>query len=490
MSYSSKSDDLDKPLDTQEQTSDRQEASTSGQDAEYKEQHPFLMLSVILVLVCISANFIPSGVFERTVVDGRTLIDPESFQVVEKSYVGFTDFFLSFFEGFKQASGLMAMVLFVGGAFGVVKYIGLLEASINSLAGKLQHLHFLPMTLTLILSFGTLVSLTGMYELSIVLVPLIVPLYLRFGYDVIVGTAVVLVGACAGLGAGMTNPFFTAIAQNIAELPLYSGILFRMATFLILALIGLVYIYFYAKKIKSDPERSITHGLPVKFDEVESLSSKMSPALKRAAIVFLGMFAFLVYGSINLGFSFSQMSATFIAMAIFVGLAYGAGPNRICHMFARGMSEMMIAAMVIFFARSILFVMEESQVIDTVINYLAGLIGGVSGQAGATLILLVQTVINFLVPSGSGQAAITMPIIIPLSDIMEVNRQVAILASQLGDGMSNFIFPTNGALIAILSVAGIPYLKWLRFFGPLYLVLFATAITLVSTASMIGYGPF
>ncbi|MCL1488662.1 MAG: hypothetical protein MH186_12845 [Marinobacter sp.] len=137
-------------------------------------------------------------------------------------------FFLSFFEGFKQASGLMAMVLFVGGAFGVIKHIGLLEASINALAGKLQNLHFLPMTLTLILSFGTLVSLTGMYELSIVLVPLIVPLYLRFGYDVVVGTAVVLVGACAGLGAGMTNPFFTAIAQNIAELPLYSGILFRL----------------------------------------------------------------------------------------------------------------------------------------------------------------------------------------------------------------------------------------------------------------------
>ncbi|WP_193092867.1 hypothetical protein [Halomonas colorata] len=242
MSYKMNPGDIDKPLERQEQTS----APTSCQDTEYKEQHPFLMLSVILVLVCIAANLIPSGVFERTVVDGRTLIDPESFQIVEKSYIGFTDFFLSFFEGFKQASGLMAMVLFVGGAFGVVKHIGLLEASINSLAGKLQHLHFLPMTLTLILSFGTLVSLTGMYELSIVLVPLIVPLYLRFGYDVIVGTAVVLVGACAGLGAGMTNPFFTAIAQNIAELPLYSGILFRMGAFLALALVGLVFIYFYA----------------------------------------------------------------------------------------------------------------------------------------------------------------------------------------------------------------------------------------------------
>jgi uncharacterized ion transporter superfamily protein YfcC len=484
------SDDFDRRQDVEEQRSSRQKDSACCDNEEYKEQHPFLMLSIILVLVCVAANFIPSGVFERTVVDGRTIIDPGSFQLVEKIYISFPDFFLSFFEGFKQASGLMAMVLFVGGAFGVIKHIGLLEASINALAGKLQNLHFLPMTLTLILSFGTLVSLTGMYELSIVLVPLIVPLYLRFGYDVVVGTAVVLVGACAGLGAGMTNPFFTAIAQNIAELPLYSGILFRLFSFLSLALVGLVFIYFYARKIKANPTLSIMHGLPAKFGKVELLDTKMSPALKRAAVVFSGMFAFLIYGSISLGFSFAQMSATFIAMAIFVGLVYGAGPNRICHMFARGMSEMMIAAMVIFFARSILFIMEEAQVIDTVISYLAGLIGGVDGYAGATLILLVQTTINFLIPSGSGQAAITMPIIIPLSDIMDVNRQIAILASQLGDGMSNFIFPTNGALIAILSVAGIPYLKWLRFFGPLYLILFATAIFLISIASIVDYGPF
>lgn len=490
MSFSNRSDSFDKPIDHQEQPSSCQDVSSRFGDGEYKEQHPFLMLSIILALVCIAANFIPSGVFERTVVDGRTLIDPESFQLIDKSYTSFTDFFLSFFAGFNQASGLMAMVLFVGGAFGVIKHIGLLEVSIKVLARKLQNLHFLPMTFTLILSFGTLVSLTGMYELSIVLVPLIIPLYLRFGYDTIVGTAVVLVGACAGLGAGMTNPFFTAIAQEIAELPLYSGIMFRLFSFLTLALVGLVFIYLYARRIKTDPSRSLVHGLPIKFEKVESLETRMSPALKRAAVVFLGMFAFLIYGSISLGFSFAQMSATFIAMAILVGLAYGAGPNRICHMFARGMSEMMIAAMVIFFARSILFIMEEAQVIDTVINYLAELIGDFSGQAGAALILVVQTIINFLIPSGSGQAAITMPIIIPLSDIMEINRQVAILASQLGDGMSNFIFPTNGALIAILSVAGIPYIKWLRFFGPLFLILYATAVVLVSIASLIGYGPF
>ena len=490
MSNSNSLDEFDKTLGNQKQPFDRQTDVSRREEREYKEQHPFLMLSVILVIVCIAANFIPSGAFKRIVSGGKTLIDPASFQIIDKVYINFTDFFLSFYEGFNQAAGLMGMVLFVGGAFGVIKHIGLLEASIKVLAAKLQNLHFLSMSLILILSFGTLVSLTGMYELSIVLVPLIVPLYLRFGYDVVVGTAVVLVGACAGLGAGMTNPFFTAIAQNIAELPLYSGILFRLVTFLTLASVGLVLTYLYAKRIKNHPSRSVVHGVPVKFEKVQNLDVRLSPALKRAAVVFLGMFALLIYGSIKLGFSFPQMSAVFIAMAIFVGLAYGAGPNRICHMFARGMSDMMIASMVIFVARSILVVMEKAKVVDTVINYLADLIGGVSGQVGAVLILVVQTTINFLIPSGSGQATITMPIIVPLSDLMEVNRQIAVLASQLGDGMSNFIFPTNGALIAILSVAGIPYTKWLKFFGPIYLALFATAVTLLSIASAIDYGPF
>lgn len=454
------------------------------------DQHPFYMLVMILLVVCIAANFIPSGVFERTVVNGRTLVDPNSFHYVDKRYVGVSDFFLSFFAGFKAASGLMAMVLFVAGAFGVIKHIGLLEASIKLLASKLRNVHFLPMTFIIMLAFGTLASLTGMYELMIVLVPLVVPLYLRFGYDVIVGTAVVLVAACSGLGAGMTNPFFTAISQNIAELPLYSGILFRLATFLTLLLIGLVFIYAYARRVKADPTRSVVYGMEVRFEEIADLEFRMTPALVRAAVVFLAMFAFLLYGTIFRQFSFAEMSATFIAMAVLVGLAYGATPNRICHMFSQGMSELLVAALVIFFAQAILRVMDDAKVIDTVIHFLAGMVEGVGVHASAMLIFCVQTVINFLIPSGSGQATITMPIIVPLADLMGIHRQVAILASQLGDGMSNFIFPTNGALIAVLSVAGLPYLKWLRFFAPLFALLVVAAMTLVAIAVSIGYGPF
>ncbi|SHO56670.1 YfcC family protein [Vibrio quintilis] len=456
----------------------------------YHNQHPFLMLIVILIVISVAADFIPGGVYERVMIGGRTYVEPATFHYVEKTTIGVDDFFLSFFEGFKSASGLMAMVLFVGGAFGVMRRIGLMDAAVVAFVAGLRRVHFIPLTLLIMGAFGTLVSLTGMYELSIVLVPLIIPVYLKLGYDVIVGTAVVLVAACCGLSVGMTNPFFTAIAQHIAQLPLYSGILYRLCSFMVLLSLGLLFIYRYAKKVKANPQRSLMAGFPVTYGQVEMDRYPMTAARRRAGVVFLLCFGFLLYGSIFLQFSFAQMSATFIAMGLLVGLAFGARPNQICHMFAEGMNDLLIAALAIFFARAILYIMQQSQVIDTVIHALSGLINGFPGMVSAVLIYCVQTSINFLVPSGSGQAAMTMPVIIPLSDMVDVNRQVAILASQLGDGMSNFIFPTNGALIAILSVAGIPYRLWFRFFVPLFAMLALAAVGLVCGAVYIGYGPF
>lgn len=454
------------------------------------EQHPFLMLSIILAIVCISANFIPSGTYERIAFEGRTIVDPTTYKTVEKQYINIEDFFLSFYHGFQKASGLIAMVLFVGGAFGVVKRIGLMETAIKAMAYKLKNVHFIPMTLTIMVLFGLLVSFTGMWELSLVVLPLIIPLYLKLGFDVMVGTSVVLVAAASGFGAAATNPFFTAIAHKIAELPIYSGLGYRMLTFFLLLSIGLGYITIYAKKVKANPNKSLLIGIKANYSHLDDSDYHFSPALIRAGLVFIGLFAFLIYGTVYQGFSFAQMSATFVAIGILVGLAYGSKPNEICHMFAKGMGDLMIAALVIFFARSILYIMEQTQVIDTIIYTLAGLTEGASGSLMASLIYVVQTIINFLIPSGSGQAAITMPIMVPLADVNEINRQVAVYASQLGDGLSNFIYPTNGALIAVLSVAGIPYKKWITFFGPLFLIFAAVSTLMIIAAQNFNYGPF
>lgn len=455
--------------------------------------HPFLPLMIILVVIAIVSNLIPSGTYERVVVNGRTLVDPNSFHYIEKHYSGIGAFFVSFYHGFVNASGLMAMVLFVGAGFGVVKKIGLMHAAIKTMAVKMRHLRFEIIAFVLMLVIGLQVTITGMWELSIVIIPIVVPLCLTLGYDVVTGASIVILASCAGFGAAFTNPFFTAIAHQIAELPIYSGIWFRAISFAIVFLVCYVYLMAYARKIKQNPEKSVMFGISTDYTALENMddtTSAFTPRLMRAGIVFLLIFAFLIYGTVKLNFGFPEMTGTFAAMGILIGLAYGCKPNEICEMFGEGMKEMFYAAMVMLFARAILQILQDTFVIDTIIKFLAQFVIGATPMISGVMICLMQTIINFLIPSGSGQAMLTIPIIVPLADMGGITRQAACLASQFGDGFSNFIYPTNGSLIAILMVAGIPYMKWFKFFAPLFITIIFISCALVATAVAINYGPF
>jgi uncharacterized ion transporter superfamily protein YfcC len=450
------------------------------------DTHPFFALSIILLIVGVAANFIPSGQFNRENIDGRTVVDPNSFEYIEKIGIGVGDFFLSFYNGFNEASNLMAMVLFIGGAFGVVKGIKLLDVSAMVLVKKLQNTGITILSTVIMLIISLQVAITGVWELSLVMVPLIIPICLKLGYDSMTGTALVLVSSCVGLTAAFTNPFFTAIAQEIAELPLYSGMWYRIITYVILMFVSVLYVIKYANKVKKDSYKSLVKDIEPKHKIAELENAKFTPKLIRAGIVFVAMFAFLIFGTVRLGFSFPEISAVFVATGLFTGLAYGARLNEICHMFANGMKDLFIAALVIFFARAILNLMENAMILDTIINVAANVLADVPAFIAAPLIFFIQSVINFIIPSASGQAIITMPIITPLADMAGVFRQVAVYASQLGDGVSNFIWPTNGGFLAVLAVSGIPYRKWFRFFAPLVLIYVIIALVLILIAQAIG----
>ena len=452
--------------------------------------HPFTLLLIILVIVTILANFVPSGVYERVEFDGRTIVNPESFETVEKQRVGPTTFFLSFYYGFGNAASLMAMIFFAGAAFGVVNGIGLMETALKILAYKLRNTSFYVIAFVLMAAIGTQVAFTSMWELSVVILPMIIPLVLALGYDVVTGASIVMLASCAGFGAAMTNPLFTAIAHKIAELPIYSGLWYRAICFVVILLACYIYLMMYANKIKKDPTKSVMSGIESKYKAFEGDVPKFTPALIRAGIAFLAVFAFLIFGTIKLGFDFPEIAATFVALGFAVGIAYGLNINKICEFFGEGMKELFYAGMVMFFARAILYVMEEALIIDTIIASLANLVIGHGPMITAVLILLMQTIINFFIPSGSGQATITVPIMVPLADMGGVTRQVACLASQFGDGFSNFMYPTNGSLIAILMVAGIPYNRWFKFFAPLFGIIMILSAILVMVGVGIGLGPF
>lgn len=455
-----------------------------------KQLHPFTMLAIILIIVTIIANFIPSGMYDRVEFDGRTIVDASSYRPVEKQNVGITDFFMSFYFGFKEASSLMAMIFFAGAAFGVINGIGLLETALKVLAHKLRNTSFYIIAFVLMAVIGIQVAFTSMWELCVVILPMVIPLVLAMGYDVVTGASIVMLASCAGFGAAMTNPLFTAVAHKIAELPIYSGLWYRAISFVVIFIASYIYLMIYANKIKKDPTKSVMYGYESKYEAFDHDVPKFDAKLIRAGIVFILILGFLIFGTVKFGFDFPEIAATFVALGIFVGLAYGLSLNKIFEYFGEGMKELFYAAMVMLFARAILHIMQEAMVIDTVIHGLAGLVTGYTPKVTAILLLFMQSIINFLVPSGSGQATITIPIIVPLADMAGVTRQVACLVSQFGDGFSNFIYPTNGSLIAILMVAGIPYNRWAKFFLPLFIIIMILCSVLAVIAVSINLGPF
>lgn len=455
-----------------------------------KATHPWLALLIILIIVAALVNVIPSGQYDRIVVDGRSVVDPTSYHTVDKVYSGIGNFFFSFYQGFCDASSLIAMVFFVGAGFGVVKRIGLLQTAIATACLKLRKLPFALISFLIMLVIASQVLFTGMWELNLVLLPVVIPLFMTLGYDLMTGIGVVMISSCAAFGCALTNPFSTAIAHSIAELPIYSAMGYRFMCFCVEFLVGWLYLMLYVRKVKKDPSKSMTSDIQTRYTAIDTDSYHFTPKLARAGVVFLAIFGYMVYGTVAKGFQFGEMSACFVAMGLLVGLVYGCGINEICDMMSEGMKDMFFAGTVMFFARSILYILNDSLVIDTIIHFLAQFIEGASSVGAAVGLCAIQAIINFFIPSGSGQAAITMPIIVPLADIAKVTRQVACLAFQFGDGFSNFIFFTNGSLIAMLAVADIPYTRWVKFFGKLFGIIMVLAFILVAIAQMIHLGPF
>ncbi len=461
-----------------------------AEEKKYALTHPWKNLLLILIGTFFVANLIPSGEYAREVVNGRTLVDPTSFQFVAKQYVGISDFFESFYKGFVATASLVGLILFVGGAFGVANHIKLMEVALKQFYKKIKNLPFPAFVVLFTLAYGLLISFTGSYDLCIVFIPLIVPLCLTMGYDVLTGAAVTLVAACIGYGAAMANPYFTGTAHMIAELPIFSAMWFRGICFLILIVPCTWYISRYAKRVKADPTKSYVYGMDLGFDAIDPEDdSKFTPALIRAGIVFLAGFAVMIAGSVKFSFSYSQIAATFAAMGFLTGLAYGLKLNELCYAMANGMQNMFMASTVMLFARGILYLLEQSSTVDTIIMFLAQFIEG-STYVSTTIMFFVQSIINAIIPSASGQAMVTMPMMVPLADMAGINRQVAALASQFGDGYSNFLWPTNGTLLAMIAASKLPYSAWAKFFVPLFFIISAFSIVFLWVAIAIDLGPF
>ncbi|PAB60816.1 YfcC family protein [Anaeromicrobium sediminis] len=461
---------------------------------KFKVPHTYVILFSVIIVMALLTYVIPAGEFDRVKDEatGRTVVDPVSFHSVDQNPTKFFDLFKSVPNGMKAASGIVFFIFIVGGSFQIITGTGAVEAGIGKIAVGLKGKEkiMIPIFIGLFAVGG---GTFGMAEEVIVFVPIGIALARALGYDAITGTAMITLGAAVGFTSGFMNPFTVGVAQGISELPLFSGIGFRLVILGVMFIITTWYVIRYANKVKGDPTKSIVRSLEIEEkDKVIDLSNipKMEKRHHLVLLTIVVGFGFIIYGVFELGWYITEIGSTFLAMGIIGGFLGKLGPSRIAQEFVVGAKSIVFGALVVGIARGILVVMQDGLIIDSIINGLASGIKTLPKSIAVIGMYIVQIIINFFIPSGSGQAAATMPIMAPLADVIEVNRQVAVTAYQFGDGFTNSIIPTSASLMAVLSIAKISYEKWVKFLWPLMLIWIGTGAAFLIIANATNYGPF
>ena len=458
-------------------------------DISQKFPHTYAILLFIVILGSALSYIIPAGEFDRQEVEDRVEVVSGSFHGVEQNPVSFLDLIMAIPTGLNEAADIIFYIFLIGGAFGVIRATGAIEAIIQKVMDNVRknEMMLIPVIMTV---FSILGFTTGMAEETIIFVPIGIMLAVALGYDAMVGTAMVTLGAAAGFIGGMFNPFTVGIAHGIAELPIFSGWGFRTIVYLAVLITGILFVMNYAKKVKKDPKRSLVYE-EAQNGQLNFVEDDMEfKKLTKRHIVIVTLFALTiainVYGIFVYGWFLTELAANFFTVGIIIGFVGGLKLNNIFDAFIDGMKIVVYGAIIVGFARAILVVLESGLIIDTIIYSMSAALDYIPNALTAIGMLAVQVVINFFIPSGSGQAMTTMPVMVPISDLQEIPRQVAVLAYQYGDAITNSIIPTSASLMGVLAVAGIPYIKWVKFVWKLVLIWLVIAAIALVAATLIN----
>lgn len=458
------------------------QSSNGTKKKKFAFPHVFVLLFGMIVVFSILTHFIPSGEFERVETDdGQTVVVDGTYHEVEENPVGFFGVFEMVHKGLVEGSGILSFILIIGGAFGILNATRAIDSGMIKIAEKTKgkEIIIIPIAMT----FFSLGGATfGMSEETIPFVLIFIPLALRIGFDSIVGVAMVLVGVYAGYAGAFLNPFTIGVAQGIAELPLFSGMAFRVLTWFLYTAVSIAFVMLYARKIKRDPTRSSMHRIDesYKFEETGHVTLMWRQIV--IIVMFLLTIVGLAVGVMVFDWYITEIAGLFLLMGIIAGAIYGMSPNLIAEKFVEGCRDIILAAVSVGFAYGILVALQDSFTIDTILYTISNWLNQASTSVSAIGMYAVQAIMNFLVPSGSGQAALTMPVMTPLSDLTGVSRQTAVYAFQLGDAISNAFVPTSGIVMGAIAIARISWLKWMRWLLPLIIVQYAMGAILLVIA--------
>ena len=448
----------------------------------------YVILFLVLVVTAIATYFVPAGAFEREQVDGVERVVSGTYESTAQNPVGFMDIFMALQTGMVESAGLIFLVLFAGGMFEVVERSGAITGGIMSAVDKMRGREFLLIAVISILF--ALGGATGAVANSVIpFVAIGVMLARALKLDAIVAVSITFGATFIGFAAGFLNPYTVGIAHAIAELPLFSGMLFRVISFILLVGVTIWYTWMYAKRIMRDPSRSLMGILEDEEDESEMKDAPFTLRHKFILGWVAAALAFFVFAVIQFQWTTNHMAAFFIIIGVVAGIIAGMNYNKLTLTFLEGCKNLVYGALIIGVARAVLVVMEQANILDTIVNALSVPLGALTPVLAAIGMFIANTLFNFFVPSGSGQAAIIMPIQTPLADMIGVTRQVAVQSFQFGDGFSNSIFPTSGPLMASLAVAGVPWIKWAKWLLPLFIIWSVIAMAVLAFGVMINWGP-
>lgn len=457
----------------------------------FKVPHTLVIISAIILLVAVATYLVPGGAYEKIVNEaGKTVVVDGSFKYVESKPQGVFDVLQAPIQGIIEGAEIIAFLFIVGGAFNIITKTKAIDFGIMRIVNvfKGKEIFIIPI-IFFMFSLGGAVF--GMTEEAIPFIAMMIPLTLVLGYDSIVAVAITYLACNTGFAAAMLNPFNVGIAQSIAEIPMYSGIEYRTLIWLVSTLVTIGFIMIYANKIKKNPKLSPVYESDQKkrqnLTDFESQDDQFLLSHKIILLLIALCMGTIVWGVLAKGFWIPQIAAVFLVTGLLAGIVGKLSLDEMADAFILGAKDMIGAAIMLGFARSIVILAENAGIIDTILFHLAQVLGSISGMLASYLMLPVQMFINFFISSGSGQAALTMPILAPLGDLIGISRQLTVLIFQLGDGFSNAMFPTSGILIACIGVAGIPYAKWLKWILPLQGVLFALGIAFITIAQVIGW---
>jgi len=454
--------------------------------------HTLIIMVIILLFACALTWIIPAGTYDYVEVDGRKIVDPDTFHYIERSGVSPLSLPMYLVKGFASSIEMGVMILFAGGAFGMVIDSGALQSGLAKVIKKFSTRAnlFVPILFVIFACLMTNQTLKNFIAFA----PIFVIVCLALGLDSMTGAAIMILGVGCGYSTGALQTVSTAIAQNIAGLPTFSGLAYRIVCFIVCLIPTGIGLMMYVRKIQKDPTQSLTYDLDKEHPlRANTDFDSFGPLDTRKKLILVALIAGIItmaFGAIKFKWSFNQFSVVFMMLGIVTGILAGYGPSKIAVNFEKGCGTMLDAWFVTAFALPIANVLTDGNIINTIVHGICGIFAYVPVFLQGGVMFLANAVINLVLVSGNGQAAAVMPIMIPVADTLGITRQTACLAFNFGDGFTNWITPTNSVLMAALAAAKVPFDRWVKFAWKFIVLWTVLGLILMAIAQAINYGPF